>query len=169
MIDVVLVDESDNIVGYKEKYAIHHIPVPLHRAISVIIFDSSGTKMLLQQRNADKPTWPLYWSNACCTHPHKDESYLDCATRRLKEEMGFETKLTEKHRFTYEADYDEIWGEHEYDVVFVGEYDGEIKSDPQEVADWKWIDIKELYEDIKRHPDIYTPWFKIILQKTNGV
>lgn len=162
---VVLVDETDKVLGYKEKFETHHRPVPLHRAISVIILDPSGTKMLLQQRNADKPTWPLLWSNACCTHPFKDESYLDCASRRLKEEMGFEVDLTEKLRFVYGADYDEVWGEHEYDVVFGGKYDGEIKSDPEEVASWKWMETKELFQNIKLNPETYTPWFKIILQK----
>lgn len=162
---VVLVDEHDNVLSYKEKFETHHRPVPLHRAISVIIYDPSGTKMLLQQRNADKPTWPLFWSNACCTHPFKDESYLDCASRRLKEEMGFVVPLIEKLRFIYEADYDKVWGEHEYDVVFEGKYGGEIKSDPNEVADWKWIETKELFQNIKLNPEIYTPWFKIILQK----
>lgn len=165
MIDVVLVDENDKVLGYKEKFEAHHRPVPLHRAISVIIFNSTGDKMLLQQRASNKPTWPLFWSNACCTHPYKDESYLDCAERRLKEEMGFETKLVEKFRFVYEADYDITWGEHEYDVVFEGKYDGEIKSDPQEANDWKWMDVGQLYQDIQTNPNIYTPWFKIILQK----
>ena len=162
---VVLVDKNDKVLGCKEKFEAHHRPVLLHRAISVIILDSSGTKMLLQKRNADKPTWPLFWSNACCTHPYMDESYLDCASRRLKEEMGFEVPLTEKLRFVYEADYDKVWGEHEHDVVFEGKYDGEIKSDPQEVADWKWMRVDDLKKDIRVKPEIYTPWFKLILEK----
>lgn len=166
--EVVLVNDQDKIVGYREKFAAHKIPVPLHRAISVVILDPAGKKMLLQKRAEGKPTWPLFWSNAVCTHPFKNESYQECAERRLKQEMGFSTPLTEKFRFIYKADCDRTWGEHEYDVVFEGKYEGEVKPDPEEAADWKWMEIKELLVDVKNNPGIYTPWFKIILEKLYG-
>lgn len=143
--------------------------LPLHRAISVVIFDNSGKKIMLQKRASGKPTWPLFWSNTCCTHPFKDEDYITCAKRRLKEEMGFETPLTEKFRFIYQADYDSVWGEHEYDVVFEGTYEGEVKADPQEAADWKWMLVTDLLKDVKINPELYTPWFKIILERLYGV
>lgn len=78
---VVLVDEKDNVVGHKEKFAAHKNPVPLHRAISVVIFDGKREKMLLQKRVGSKPTWPLYWSNTVCTHPMAGESYGVCAQK----------------------------------------------------------------------------------------
>lgn len=164
-IKLVLVNEKDEIVEYKEKFATHKLPVLLHRAISVVIFDPSRQKMMLQKRAENKPTWPLYWSNTCCTHPYKNESYSECASRRIREEMGFEADLKEKFRFIYRADYDEVWGEHEYDVVFEGRYEGEIKPDPEEVTDWKWMEVNELLGDVKNNPGVYTPWFKIILEK----
>ena len=166
---VVLVNSQDKVTGYREKFAAHRKPVPLHRAVSVVILDPSGKKMLLQKRAEGKPTWPLFWSNACCTHPDKNESYLVCAKRRIREEMGFEADLKEIFRFIYRADYDELWGEHEYDVVFEGRYAGEVKSDPEEVADWKWIEVKKILRDVKNNPEVYTPWFKIILEKLYGV
>lgn len=162
---VVLVNNQDKIVGYREKFAAHKNPVPLHRAISVVILDPEGKKMLLQKRATTKPTWPLFWSNTVCTHPLRNESYSECASRRIREEMGFETDLKEKFRFIYRADYDEVWGEHEYDVVFEGRYEGEVKPDPEEAADWKWMEVRELLRDVKNNPGIYTPWFKIILEK----
>ncbi len=167
--DLILVNEKDEVIGFKEKFAAHKILVPLHRAISVVIFDSSGKKMMLQKRAAGKPTWSLFWSNTCCTHPFKDEEYITCAQRRLKEEMGFKTPLTEKFRFIYQADYGPVWGEHEYDVVFEGKYDGEVRADPQEAADWKWILVADLLKDVKINPDVYTPWFKIVLERLYGV
>jgi len=166
---VVLVNDQDKIIGYKEKFAAHKKPVPLHRAISVVIFDPSGQKMLLQKRAEGKPTWPLFWSNACCTHPDKNESYLESASRRIREEMGFAADLKEIFRFIYRADYDEVWGEHEYDMVFAGRYEGEVKPEPEEAADWKWVKVKELLGDVKNNPGVYTPWFKIILEKLYDV
>jgi len=162
---VVLVDENDRVIGEKEKFEAHKNPVPLHRAISVVIFDPKREKMLLQKRAKNKPTWPLFWSNATCTHPLPNESYKNAAERRLGEEMGFTVSLKEVFRFIYKAEYDKVWGEHEYDVVFEGIYNGEIKPNPGEVADYKWMEIDELLGDVKRDPKSYSPWFKIILEK----
>ena len=163
--DIVLVDKKDKVIGYKEKYACHKNPVPLHRAISVVILSKDKKKMLLQQRPASKPTWPLFWSNTCCTHPMKGESYHHTAVRRLKEEMGITAPLKEQFRFTYNAKYDQTWGEHELDAVFLGFYDGQVKPNPDEAADFKWMVINDLKKDLKLNPDSYTPWFKIILPR----
>jgi isopentenyl-diphosphate delta-isomerase len=165
MTDVVLVDEKDKIISNKERYEAHKNPVPLHRAISVVIYDKKGKKMLLQKRAADKLTWPLFWSNTCCTHPLPNETYLTCAKRRLKEEMGIVTPLKELFYFIYDAMYDRQWGEHELDHVFIGKYSGKVVVDPKEAADYKWMDIEKLKKDTKENPDSYTPWFKIILTK----
>ena len=164
-IDVVLVDKGDKILGFNEKFEAHKNPVPLHRAISVIILDPKRKKMLLQKRAKEKPTWPLFWSNATCTHPFFDESYKNAAKRRLEEEMGFRVPLKEIFRFIYKAEYDKTWGEHEYDVVFEGIYNGEIRPDPREVADYKWMKTDELLDDIRTNSKSYSPWFKIILKK----
>jgi isopentenyl-diphosphate delta-isomerase len=165
IVKVILVNRKDRVTGYKEKYEAHRNPVHLHRAISVVILDKSGKKMLLQKRAQGKPTWPLFWTNACCTHPGKGESYLGCAKRRLKEEMGILTPLKESFRFIYKAKYDKVWGENEYDVVFIGKYSGEVKPDPEEVVDYKWILLRDLVKDIRETPGKFTPWLKRILQK----
>lgn len=162
---VVLIDENDKVLGYKDKIEVHKNPIPLHRAISIVIYSPDRTKILLQKRSKKKPTWPLFWSNAVCSHPYDGESYLDAAKRRLMEEMGFSTKLKELFRLQYEAQMDIIWGEHELDVVFEGMYEGKIIPNHGEVADYKWMAINELKKDLSKNPDIYTPWFKIIVSK----
>ncbi len=158
---VVVIDKSDNVLRLEDKIRAHKNPFPLHRAISVVIYDSD--KILIQKRSSLKPTWPLYWSNTCCTHPYKGESYLDAAKRRLKEEMGISTEFKEKFRFIYQAKYDKEYGEHELDVVFIGSYSGKVRPNPKEVADYKWIKVPELLENIKKESGKYTPWFKIII------
>ncbi|MBI2008686.1 isopentenyl-diphosphate Delta-isomerase, partial [Candidatus Amesbacteria bacterium] len=164
-VDLVLVNDKDRIVGYKEKFETHKLPVSLHRAISVVILDPTGNKMMLQKRTKIKPTWPLFWSNACCTHPYREEDYLESATRRIREEMGFDVALRELFRFIYQTEYDDIWGENEYDVIFEGVYQGSVNPNPEEAAEWKWIPINELLLEIKQNPDVYTPWFKVILER----
>src|SRR4030042_3103272 len=92
-IKIVLIDKEDRVIGFREKYEAHKNPVPLHRAISVVILSKNKEMMLIQKRADNKPTWPLFWSNTCCTHPIRRESYLNCAKRRLREEMGISTPL----------------------------------------------------------------------------
>jgi isopentenyl-diphosphate Delta-isomerase len=165
MNEITIVNIKDEILKYGEKFASHRHPVPLHRAISVVIYSPDKTKMLLQQRQHDKFTWPLLWSNTTCTNVPEGETYEQCAHRRLKEEMGFDTKLTDTFNFIYEAKYNEEYGEHELNHTFIGVYDGEVNMDPKEGEAYKWMDIQELLEDLKNNPDTYTPWFKIILDK----
>lgn len=166
---IVLVNSKDKIVGYKEKFACHKNPVPLHRAISVVIYDKFHKKILLQKRSSVKPTWPLYWSNTCCSHPYDGESYREAGERRLKEEMGIETSLRVQFRFKYSKEFNKTWGENELDTVLTGEYEGMIKPDPEEAADFKWMNIADLNTDIKANANLYTPWFIEIMDRLNGV
>jgi len=154
---VVLVDKNGKTLGLKDRLKVHKRPVPLHKAVSVLIFN--GNKVLIQKRAKNKKTWPLHWSNTSCTHPQPEESYISAAKRRLTEEMGIDTKLKRKKRLIYKASIGKTWGENEYDWIFTGEYKGEVKVDPKEVVEYKWIDISKLKKDINKKPSKYTPWF----------
>ena len=168
MTNVVLVDKDDRIVGFKEKFAAHKIPVILHRAISIVIYNQDKSQMLITKRSAKKPTWPYFWTNAVCSHPYPGESYQKAAERRLYEELGFKTPIKEVFWFIYEAKMDnKVWGEHELDHVFVGQYEGKIDPNPDEVAGYEWIGVDKLKKDLKANPNKYSPWFKIILKKLN--
>ena len=57
-----------------------------HPAVSVFVMD--GSRTLLQRRALGKYHTPGLWANACCTHPHWGEAALDCAARRLYQELG---------------------------------------------------------------------------------
>lgn len=163
---IVLVDEKDKIVGFGEKFQTHKIPVKLHRAISILIFNKDKSKVLITKRSESKPTWGECWSNAVCSHPYPGESYQTAAERRVFEELGFRTPLTELFNFTYEAKMDNgIWGEHELDHVFTGTYEGPINPDLNEVSDCEWVVIERLKKDIEENSEKYTPWFKMILEK----
>ena len=162
---LILVDENDNILGYEEKVKTHLGEGKKHRAFSIFIFNSEG-KLLIQKRASLKMLWPRFWANTCCSHPRKDEEYLDAAKRRLKEEIGIETELEYKFKFSYKVKYKDIGSENELCSVFFGEYGGdEINPNLEEIEEWKWVDFEELKQDIKNHPEIYAPWFKMEMEK----
>jgi len=160
---VVLVDENDKEIGVEEKIKAHR-EGRLHRAFSIFIFNSKG-EMLLQQRARHKYHCGGLWTNACCSHPRPGESLNDAVHRRLKEEMGFDCELKEIFSFIYYVEFDNGLKEHEFDHVFIGLFDGEVKPNPDEVQDFKWVKIEELVKDIASNPDKYTYWFKLALPR----
>lgn len=163
---VILVDVNDNIVGEQEKMQAH-VNGNLHRAISVIIFNSEG-KMLLQQRAFSKYHTPGLWTNACCSHPRPGEQAHHAARRRLMEEMGLKTVLEEKFSFVYRAHFDNGLTEHEFDHVFFGISDTDPVINPDEAHDFRWIALPDLMNDISLNPEGYTIWFRIILNEISG-
>jgi len=160
---IILVDEKDNQIGSGEKLAVHRAG-KLHRAFSILVFNSQG-ELLIQQRAKGKYHCPLLWANTCCSHPRLGEATLLAAHRRLEEEMGFDCMLEEKGNFIYKYNFDNGLTEHEFDHVFVGLYDGPIKINTKEVEGSKWIKIEDLKVDFDNYQDKYAPWFKIIINK----
>lgn len=163
MENVILVDTSDNPVGQMEKMEAH-MKGELHRALSILIFNSQG-EVLLQQRAFSKYHTPGLWSNTACSHPRPGEVSLEAATRRLGEEMGFTTALKESFSFIYKAHFENGLIEHEFDHVFFGKFDGVPSVNPEEANDFKWIKIDDLMEDMRSEPGSYTVWFRIIMEK----
>ena len=154
-----MVDEKDKEVGVEEKLKAHQNGGKLHRAFSIFVFNSKG-EILLQKRAKEKYHSALLWTNTCCSHPRPDEDIEAAARRRLKEEMGFDCDLEEKFSFIYKIDFENGLSENEFDHVFFGKFDGEPKPDSKEVADWKWVSVEELKQDIKENSEKYTFWLK---------
>jgi isopentenyl-diphosphate Delta-isomerase len=156
---VILVNAQDEEIGLMEKMEAHRKGL-LHRAFSVFIFDKNG-KMLLQQRAGQKYHGGLLWTNACCSHPFPGERVEDAANRRLQEELGFATPLRKIFSFTYKAAVENGLVEHEFDHVFVGEYEGEINPDNLEVTDYAYYNMEELKSRIEAEPSLFTSWFQL--------
>lgn len=160
---VVLVNEMDEVLGLMEKMQAHREGL-LHRAFSVFLFNENG-EMLLQKRAASKYHSPNQWTNAACSHPRENESFKDAALRRMKEELGIETEIEERFHFIYKADVGGGLWEHELDRVFTGKFDGDFKLNPEEVSEIRYISLEDLDEELRKNPENFTEWFKIILRE----
>jgi len=147
---LILVDRDDNFVGADTKKAAHTFDKSyprgsLHRAFSVFLFNSEG-KLLLQQRAAEKITFPKVWTNTCCSHqlfgysPNEfdDEEAISsgrvegakaAAIRKLEHELGITSPKVniENFKFLTRLHYwaadvlthgkNSPWGEHEIDYI----------------------------------------------------
>lgn len=160
---VILVDRMGREIGTQEKIQAHR-EGKLHSAFSIFVFNSVG-ELLLQKRAQTKYHSGGLWTNTCCSHPRPGESYQLAAKRRLNEEMGFDCELTELFSFIYHTQLDNDLFEHELDYVFVGHYNSRPTPDPNEVDDWKWMNINALKQGIQENPENYTYWFKLVLDR----
>lgn len=164
---VILVDENDQPIGVANKLEAHQNG-QLHRAISVILVNDKG-EWMIHQRNPAKYHSGGLWTNTCCSHPAPGEETLAAAERRLFEEMGIRTPLKHNFQFVYKAHFENGLTEYELDHVFFGTYNGEAFPDPDEVADWKWVNPAELQKDMFRFPEKYTVWFQLIVDKIQPI
>lgn len=158
---VILVDAEDRAIGTMEKLEAHQKGL-LHRAFSVLIFNSQG-EMLIQKRAKTKYHSGGLWTNACCSHPQPNERIEDAAKRRLHQEMGIEANPQFAYKFTYKTTLDKNLTEYEIDHVLTATFDGEPTINEQEVEDWKYISLMKVQQDAQRNPHLYTEWFKLIL------
>jgi len=142
-----------------------------HRAISILVWNSSRTKMLITRRAASKASWPGFWSNAVCSHPLPKEPYVAAARRRLFEELRIHGAVRPAFRMLYGPVRCPVSGafEHELDHVFYAKLaeGAPVRPNPEEISDLQWVDRAQLAA-LQRAGKI-TPWFAIILERVRWV
>lgn len=166
---LILVDTDDNVTGYESKVNAHLGDGILHRAFSIFLF-TDDDRVLLQQRSGKKPLWPLYWSNSCCSHPRKGETYEQAVHRRLREELALDADLVYLYKFRYQAGFGEVGAEHELCSVFVGKIPAPVRIDvnPSEIEVCQWMPAADVDRMIVEHPDQITPWFVMEWRRLRG-
>ena len=79
--------------------------------------------------------------------------------------MGIRASLGHVATFTYRAELEHGLIEHEVDHLFVGQWSGKPNPNPAEVAEWKWINITALRQDLAANPRAYTAWLPFVLER----
>mmetsp|Transcript_4162 Transcript_4162/g.10694 ORF Transcript_4162/g.10694 Transcript_4162/m.10694 type:complete len:315 (-) Transcript_4162:101-1045(-) len=165
----------------------------LHRAFSVFLFNENN-ELLLQKRASDKITFPDVWTNTCCSHPlyGYDPCEVDqpedvasgqtpgvkhAAVRKLAHELGIPAHQVgiEKFKFLTRLHYcaaDSVtwgpnseWGEHEVDYILLIKAQVDVKPNPEEVGDFKYVKPSELRLMMDSKDLLWSPWFRIIVRE----
>ena len=176
----ILVDLEDNMIGSESKLVCHNEEGLLHRAFSVLIFDSEN-RLLIQQRSHDKITFPGIWANSCCSHPLDIEGEngdpiqgcINAAKRKLPQELGIEQDIANSMEFShlgsfqYKCRWNEEWLENEVDHVLITRVDSlEIFPNENEISGHKWIGpegIRQVMEGSGEwEGEIVAPWFRLL-------
>ena len=179
---IIGVDESDNEVRAVSKVEAHHSSGILHRAFSVLLFDSNN-RLLLQKRASHKVTFPNVWANSCCSHPLYSESERElgdalgvkrAAIRKLKQELGISESQVPISDFSfmtkmvYSSRMNEEWIEREIDHILVIKADVDVKINENEVSEIKWVSQEELeamlVAEVEGDGEI-APWFRCIASR----
>jgi len=176
---VILVDEQDLQIGSMSKIESHLGEGALHRAFSVLLFNSVG-ELLIQKRASSKITFPSVWANSCCSHPLNVEGETEmegdlgvkrAAIRKLSQELGInETEIPLQQfqlisKMHYLARADSKWVEHELDHIIFIKSDVNLNINPNEIEEVRWVNQEQLDELVCNSPNngqIIAPWFKEI-------
>ena len=155
--NVVLIDEADAALGVGEKLSVHRSG-ELHRAFSVFAFNVRD-ELLLQRRALTKYHSGGLWTNSACGHPRPGEATADAARRRLFEELGITCGVLKPAGvYRYRAEILDLV-ENELDHLFVTEVASDPVPDPDEVVEWRFVDVTEMDAWIAAEPEAFTAWF----------
>mgnify|MGYP003905438143 FL=1 len=67
--------------------------------------------------------------------------------------------------FLYQANVEPNLLEHELDHIYIGVSDVIPQPNAAEVANWKYISIGQLQQELRDHPRNFTAWFKLMAPK----
>jgi len=185
----IILDGNDKVVGHDTKLNCHLLDHESfknpHRAFSVFLFNSKS-ELLLQQRSHSKVTFPLVWTNTCCSHPLYKEDELQeegslgvriAAQRKLDNELGISAAESPLEGFTvmgrihYKAPCEGLldgkgWGEHEIDYCVIMKGDVEVKPNPEEVEAVRYVSkegLREILAEADAGKVKLSPWFRLIV------
>lgn len=157
---VVLVDEHGRDSGTMPRSSVHTTDTPLHRAFSTYLVGPDG-RVLLTRRSLHKRTWPGVWTNSACGHTGVGESAERAAQRRVPDELGARPRdlRVVLPDFRYRATDASGIVENEICPVLVGRIEpDEVRPDPGEVAEHRWVTWEELRLLVARAPFLLSPW-----------
>ena len=67
--------------------------------------------------------------------------------------------------FVYKAKFENGLTEHEFDHLLLGYYDKTPFINTIEVSEWKWMSLDKIVLEIKKKPEDFTVWFRIIFER----
>ena len=154
-------DEQNNLTGEKKMKSEAHRLGLWHRAAHIWIHNSKG-EIMIQLRAKDKPLFPNMWDISAAGHVSAGENPATAGSREAMEDIGLDISPDKLHLakiVKWSDKYNEIINNEFYYVYFL-QYDGDIanlKLQDEEVQAIKFIAINELENDLKNHPENYTP------------
>jgi isopentenyl-diphosphate delta-isomerase len=167
---VVLLDESGEPIGTAPKSTVHGAETPLHLAFSCHLRDGDG-RLLVTRRALSKRTWPGVWTNSFCGHPSPGEDLPSAIARRAYDELGVTVTDLEivLPDFRYRAVDAGGIVENEVCPVYAAVTLDDVQPDPDEVAEYRWVEERDLEVAVSMAPWAFSPWLNLQLVELAAV
>lgn len=160
---LVTCDQKGITLGLATREECHQGAGRTHLAFMAFVVDKDG-KIVLTKRSRKKSLWGGFWDASAVSHVLEGETPEDASNRRGKEELGVDVRFKSLGAFYYFAKHLDR-AENEYCFCLTGKTDGKVFPNPVEIDQVKKITVAELKKEIANHPDQFTPWLKIALEK----
>ncbi len=152
MTQIVIVDENDSPIGFKERTDV--IPSDIYRVSAIWVTNTRG-EILLAQRAHTKAHSPGKWGTAVAGTVDKGEEYLDNALKEAQEELGLsldaeDLKQGPKHRVASGHSFFCQWYFLERDIDL-----SVLKLQEDEVDAVRWIAPQNLLIELRERPDTF--------------
>jgi isopentenyl-diphosphate delta-isomerase len=156
---VVLVDDRGTPVGAADKGLVHGTDTPLHLAFSCHVYNREGL-VLATRRSLAKIAWPGVWTNSFCGHPTPGETQEEAIARRARFELGIEVERIEVvlPDFRYRAVDASGIVENEICPVYRAVTTDAVAANPDEVAEFAWLEPTALSAAVEAAPFAFSPW-----------
>ena len=135
---VDIVDEDDNVIKTATRKEAD-LALLRKRASRVVVFDDKGM-ILIHQRAHSKRNYPGKFDIGIAETLKAGEDYQSAALRGLKEEMGISVR---EIKFLFKYSFSGQQSRHNY-CVYSCVYSGNVKPDPGEVAQARFVKVEEL-------------------------
>lgn len=167
---ILAVDDNGKFLEYIPRMMGHTGNGRRHLGITILVFNSKG-QILLQKRK--HLVFDNIWCFTADTHSYHqdsgDETIDEASRRALKEDFNIENISLKNLGFFNYFERDGKYCENEYCAMVVGEYNGEVKLNPEHGYDFIWMDKKDFLKDFENNPKKYAPWvpggIKILKEK----
>ncbi len=159
---LILVDDNDRELGFASREECHAGRGRRHRAFVIFLFNKK--KELLVQFRAASKLGGSRWDVSCTSHVRKGETYDSAAERCMLTELGMKTPVKKVLAYVYEELYKDH-AENEHCALFIGNYDGSLKPNKEEMEKIEWMKLGKLSKDMKADSQQYTKWLRIAVEQ----
>jgi len=160
MEEIKIVNENDQVIGYKKRGTLDQKDI--YRTAALWIENSKG-EILLVKRALTKKRSPGLWGPAVAGTIEKDESYESNIIKEMQEELGLSNifpKKFAKTRVIYPHNHFTQW--------FLLKIDKEVKDfkiNKDEVEEIEWFSREELFNSVKEDSKELIKSLKIFIRK----
>ncbi|MBC8500415.1 MAG: NUDIX domain-containing protein [Nanoarchaeota archaeon] len=145
---IIIVNENDEIIGYKERGTLNHGDI--YRVSALWIQNSKGD-VLLSKRALTKKHDPGKWGPAVAGTNDEGETYESNIMREAEEEVGLKNhhfQKSQKVRRRGEYNYFCQWY-----LTIVDKELNDFTMQEEEVKEIRWFTRKELLSRLEKNPD----------------